>query len=202
MRRLPSRRRSTATVEFGRSGGPRSSDGLLLALSFPSGLRPPPARFCPPQQARFCSPLRASLPSIFVRVVSLAKKNAGADAPNEAGMGLFASVEWCSDGLTFAFFWCRCRWFTFTKTHSLRHYGYEVEVGVLGSLIANCTVLSLSLALPPWAAPASVPLLPASAGPLLPTSSRLPAFYFCAVCVLGKKILALTRQVKLGGAVC
>ena len=53
MRRLPSRRRSTATVEFGRSGGPRSSDGLLLALSFPSGQRPPPARFCPPQQARF-----------------------------------------------------------------------------------------------------------------------------------------------------
>ena len=64
-------------------------------------------------------------------------------------------------------------------------------MGVLGSLIANCTVLSLSLVLPPWAAPASVPLLPASAGPLLPTSSRLPAFYFCAVCVLGKKILAL-----------
>ena len=33
------------------------------------------------------------------------KKNPGADAPSEARVGLVASAEWCSDGLTFAFFW-------------------------------------------------------------------------------------------------
>jgi len=72
----------------------------------------------------------------------------------EAGVGLFASAEWCSDGLTFEFFGGvgavgspsrrpRCLW----------NYGYEEGVGVLGSLAANCTALPLSLALPLWAAP-------------------------------------------------
>ena len=67
-------------------------------------------------------------------------------------------------------------------------------MGVLGSLIANCTVLSLSLALPLWAAPASGPLLPASAG----LSAHLSAFYIFLRFVSWEKILALTRQVKLG----
>ena len=82
-------------------------------------------------------------------------------------------------------------------------------MGVLGSLIANCTVLPLSLALPLWAAPvparfcppqqASLPTSSRLFCPPLFTSSRLSAFYICAVCVLGKKkILALTRRVKLG----
>ena len=81
-------------------------------------------------------------------------------------------------------------------------------MGVLGSLIANCTVLSLSLAIPIWAAPASGPLLPTSAGPLLPTSSRLfcpPLFtsfrlsaFYVRFVSLAKKILALTRRVMLG----
>ena len=63
--------------------------------------------------------------------------------------------------------------------------------------------------LPLWAAPASGPLLPASAGPsahlfppLLPTSSHLfpplCLLYLCGLCPWQKKILALTRRVKLG----
>ena len=71
-------------------------------------------------------------------------------------------------------------------------------MGVLGSLIANCTALPLSLALPLWAAPVPARFCPPQQASL-PTSSRLSAFYICAVCVLGKKeILALTRRVKLG----
>ena len=70
---IPSRRRSTATVEFGGSGGPRPSDGLLLALSFPSVLRPPPARFCPPQQAPLPTSFRLSA-FFILRFVSLEKK--------------------------------------------------------------------------------------------------------------------------------
>ena len=70
-------------------------------------------------------------------------------------------------------------------------------MGVLGSLIANCTVLPLSLALPLWAAPVPARFCPPQQASL-PTSSRLSAFYICAVCVLEKEILALTRQVKLG----
>ena len=71
-------------------------------------------------------------------------------------------------------------------------------MGVLGSQIANRTVLLLSLALPLWAAPVPARFCPPQQASL-PTSSRLSAFYICAVCVLGKKkILALTRQVKLG----
>ena len=81
-------------------------------------------------------------------------------------------------------------------------------MGVLGSLIANRTVLLLSPALPLWAAPvparfcppqqASLPTSSCLFCPPLFTSFRLSAFYICAVCVLGKKILALTRRVKLG----
>ena len=88
---------------------------LPLSLALPLWAAPVPARFCPPQQAslptssrlsaHLSSPLPASLPSISVRFMSLANKNPGADAPSEAGVGLFASAEWCSDGLTFAFFW-------------------------------------------------------------------------------------------------
>ena len=57
-------------------------------------------------------------------------------------------------------------------------------MGVLGSLIANCTVLALSLALPLWAAPVPARFCPPQQASL-PTSSRLSAFYICAVCVLG-----------------
>ena len=81
-------------------------------------LRPASARLSRP----LCPPLPVSLPSIFVRFVSLAK-NPGADAPSEAGMGLFASTKWhstrifsrafareqfCSNA-DFRPFWC-CFW--------------------------------------------------------------------------------------------
>ena len=82
-----------------------ASAGLSAYLSRP---------LCPPQQASlptssrlFCPPLFTSshLSAFYICAVCvLGKKNPGADAPSEAGAGLFASSEWCSDGLTFAFF--------------------------------------------------------------------------------------------------
>ena len=59
-------------------------------------------------------------------------------------------------------------------------------MGVLGSLIANRTVLPLSLALPLWAAPVPARFCPPQQAPL-PTSFRLSAFYISADSALGKK---------------
>ena len=52
--------------------------------------------------------------------------------------------------------------------------------------------------LPLWAAPASGPLLPASAGPSAHLFPPLCLLYLCGLCPWQKKILALTRRVKLG----
>ena len=76
---------------------------LPLSLALPLWAAPVPARFCPPQQASL--PTSSRLSAFYICAVCvLGKKNPGADAPSEAGVGLFASAEWCSDGLTFAFF--------------------------------------------------------------------------------------------------
>ena len=139
-------------------------------------LRPDSARLSrplcshlPASSAHLSSPLPVSLPSIPVRFVFLAHtQNPGADAPSEAGGRALCQCRIVFDG-SILIFWCRCRWLTFTKTHSLRNYGYEKGVGVLSSLMANCTELPLSLALPLWAVPAGN----RSLCPPLLTSSRL-----------------------------
>ena len=133
-------------------------------------LRPDSARLSrplcshlPASSAHLSSPLPVSLPSIPVRFVFLAHtQNPGADAPSEAGGRAVCQCRIVFDG-SILNFWCRCRWLTFTKTHSLRNYGYEKGVGVLSSLMANCTALPLSL--PLWSVPASGLLVPASTGP-------------------------------------
>ena len=60
------------------------------------------------------------------------------------------------------------------------------------------TALSLSLTLPLWASPASGPLLPASAGSSAHLFPPFCLLFLCGLCSWPKRILALTRQVKLG----